>query len=60
MNSDSNEKKYNKIAYRIVSIQDMVKDKEVESIVPSLKYKKNIMYLSFQGKYSKVIKAIVA
>ena len=33
MNSDSNEKKYNKIAYRIDSIQEMVKDKEVESIV---------------------------
>ena len=42
------------------NIIKFIKDKEVESIVPSLKYKKNIMYLSFQDKYSKVIKAIVA
>lgn len=33
MDSKFNEKKYNKIAYRIESIQDMVKDKSVESIV---------------------------
>ncbi len=33
MNSDSNQKKFNKIAYRIDTIQDMVKDKDVESII---------------------------
>ena len=33
MDSNSNEKKYNKIAYRIETIQDMIKDQEVESIV---------------------------
>jgi serine/threonine protein kinase len=33
MDSKFNEKKYNKIAYRIESIQDLVKDKNVESIV---------------------------
>jgi len=33
MNPNSNEKKYNKIAYRIETIQDMVKDKNVDSIV---------------------------
>ncbi len=30
---DSNEKKYNKIAYRIETIQDIVKDKSVDSIM---------------------------
>ena len=30
---NSNEKKYNKIAYRIETIQDLVKDKTVESII---------------------------
>ena len=33
MDSKFNEKKYNKIAYRIETIQDLVKDKNVESIV---------------------------
>ena len=33
MNSDLNEKKYNKIEYRIESIKDIVKDKCVDSIV---------------------------
>tara|TARA_B100001093_G_scaffold513681_1_gene586084 strand:+ start:2978 stop:4159 length:1182 start_codon:yes stop_codon:yes gene_type:complete len=30
---DSNEKKYNKIAYRLETIQDLVKDKTVDSII---------------------------
>ena len=33
MNTNSNEKKYNKIAYRIETIQGMIKDKDIESIV---------------------------
>ena len=33
MNQDFNEKKYNKIAYRIDTIQEMIKGKNVDSII---------------------------